>query len=64
MKTKYSLSDDITFCNSKCSNKKCFRHPSNMIYPEYGKFYYYGDFKGSQYCPSYLKDMRGDKGAR
>lgn len=26
------MSDDITFCfNDKCKNKKCMRHPDNII---------------------------------
>ena len=27
------MSDDITFCASKCSNKECFRHPDNIKNP-------------------------------
>lgn len=43
------MSDDITFCMSKCNKKKCFRHPSNIREPQYPHSVAY--LKGSAYCP-------------
>ena len=39
---------DITFCASKCDNKQCFRHLSNVEHPEYPHSYAY--FKGTNDC--------------
>lgn len=47
------MSDDITFCASKCNNKKCFRHPSNI------KIQYiphsFADLKDTEHCEYYGK---------
>lgn len=42
------MSDDITFCASKCSKKKCFRHPSNIIIPY--RDHSFADLKNTEYC--------------
>ena len=42
------MSDDITFCVSKCSKKKCFRHKSNLKVPGIPRCFAY--LKNTEYC--------------
>ena len=42
------MSDDITFCMSKCSKKKCFRHKSNIKVPGIPHCFAY--LKNTEYC--------------
>lgn len=42
------VSDDITFCASKCNHKSCFRHPSNIHYPWLP--HSFAEFKDTVYC--------------
>lgn len=48
-------SDDITWCASKCDNKECFRHDSNMR-NKIG-LHSYAEFKGTDTCPLTKKKM-------
>ena len=41
---------DITFCISKCNNKKCERNFSNIVKPYYIPFYSMAYLKGTKYC--------------
>lgn len=41
-------SDDITWCGSECSFKKCFRNPANM--KDRVGLHSYADFKGTPDC--------------
>lgn len=41
---------DITFCISKCDNKKCERKFSNIIKPHNIPFYSVAYLKGTKYC--------------
>lgn len=52
------MSDDITFCTSKCNRTKCFRHLSNIKVPHrpYHSFAY---LKGTRYCELEYKKEKG-----
>lgn len=43
------ISDDITFCNSKCQRRSCFRHPSNIRLHNIP--HSFSDLEGTEYCP-------------
>lgn len=52
---KYSCgTDDISFCLSECSEKTCFRHPSNIIHHDIP--HSFSDFRGTKSCMYYHKD--------
>lgn len=47
--------DDITFCMSECKQTDCFRHPSNI--QDRTIPHSYADFKGTETCPEFAKDI-------
>ena len=41
---------DMTFCISKCKNKKCERNFKYLVKPSYIPFYSIAKLKGTKYC--------------
>lgn len=50
------VSYDITFCTSKCNNKKCERNFKYLVKPLYIKYYSIAELKGTKYCIEENKD--------